>query len=543
MRRATYWEDTILINRRTFLGSSAAAGLILAGGLTSRAFAQDGSDTLRVAFAAGGPRNFDAAKINQGADAWTINHVHDRLVAAPLGRYPKTMDELQPSLAVTWSAAEDARTWTFKLREGVQFHKGYGEMTSEDVKYSLERMLDPERAGTTRAVYENIAAIEQDGPYTVVFSLKRPDPLFPVSSLLGYSTNIMSKKAIEEKGETAIEFDPIGTGPYMVETVHENPADGVTVAANPDYWGEQPSMPRIHFSYVADTTARTLALLSGDLDVIEGVRAPGWVPSLQQQEPRLGFDVSRPGSFFSMHVNLRIKPFDDIRVRQGIFYAIDRKEIAQAMAPFGAETYGVNPPSFLGAFTAETIPDDIRYDLDIDRSKALMAEAGLPNFTFDAYTSQREDYSSIALMVQEQLRRAGITMNLAVKEHTTFHADQVSGTNSLSMLSAAFPPVPTVPLLQYLSSTSAAEGGQNLSRYGLEMPGIDDKIEAVLSEPNLDRRLELVREAEAQVLRDAVYLPICTNGFLMVRGVGCDLGYVVESGGSDWDLTRTTRAS
>ncbi len=531
-----------MVNRRQFIAAGTAAGAVLASGFRTTG-AQEQGDLLRVAFAAGGPRNFDAAKINQGADAWTINHVHDRLVAAPLGRYPKSLDELQPALALSWESSEDARTWTFKLREGVQFHKGYGEMTSEDVKYSFERMLDPERAGTTRAVYENVASIEQDGPYGVVFSLKRPDPLFPVGSLLSYSTNVMSKKAIEEKGETAIEFDPIGTGPYYVETVHENPADGVTVVANPDYWGDQPTMPRIQFSYVADTTARTLALLSGDLDIIEGVRAPGWVPSLQQREAGLGFDVSRPGSFFTLHVNLRIKPFDDLRVRQALFYAIDRKEIAAAMAPFGAETYGVNPPSFLGSFTAETIPDDIRYDLDIEKSKALLAEAGFADgLTFDAYTSQREDYSSIALMVQEQLRRAGITMNLAVKEHTTFHADQVSGTNSLSQLSAAFPPVPTVPLLQYLSSTSAAEGGQNLSRYGLEMPGIDEMIEAALSEANLDKRLELVREAEAQVLRDAVYLPVCTNGFLMVRGVGCDLGYEVESGGSDWDLTKVNRA-
>ncbi|MBZ9938465.1 ABC transporter substrate-binding protein [Mesorhizobium sp. BR1-1-16] len=528
-----------MINRRTFL-KVGAAGAFIASGAGRAAFAAAESGTLRVAFAAGGPRNFDAAKINQGADAWTINHVYDRLVTAPLGRYPKSLDELQPSLALSWTVSEDARTWTFKLREGVQFQKGYGAMTSDDVKYSLERMLDPKRSGTTRAVFENIESIEPDGPYSVVFKLKRPDPLFPVSSLLGYSTNIMSRKAIEEKGEKAIEFDPIGTGPYQVEKVYENPADGVMLTANSQFWGQQPATPRIHFSYVADTTARTLALLSGDLDMIEGVRAPGWVPSLQQKQPGLGFDVSRPGSFFGMHVNLKIKPFDDLRVRQGIFYAIDRKEIADAMAPFGAETFGVNPPSFLGAFTAETIPADIRYNVDVDKSKALLAEAGLPNFTFDAYTSQREDYSSIALMIQEQLRRAGITMNLTVKEHTTFHANQVSGTNTLSMLSAAFPPVPTMPLLQYLSSTSAEPGGQNLSRYGLAMPGIDDKIEAALSEANLDKRLELVREAEAQVLRDAVYLPICTNGFLMVRRGGVELGYEVVSGGSDWDLTRTT---
>src|SRR4051812_7953975 len=129
-----------MVNRRQFLAASTAVGAVLVAGLQTVS-AQAQADTLRVAFAAGGPRIFDAAKINLVADAWTINHIHDRLIASPLGRYPKSMEELQPALAVSWESSEDARTWTFRLREGVKFHKGYGEMTSEDVKSSFERML------------------------------------------------------------------------------------------------------------------------------------------------------------------------------------------------------------------------------------------------------------------------------------------------------------------------------------------------------------------------------------------------------------------
>src|SRR5690606_36099737 len=122
------------------------------------------------------------------------------------------------------------------------------------------------------------------------------------------------------------------------------------------------------------------------------VRSPGWVPSLQQRDPNLLFDVNFPGSFFSLQFNLNHEPFNNVLVRQAMFYAINRDEIATAMSPFGRRTWSLIPPTYVGGFNEDTIPDDLRYDHNPEKARELLAEAGYPDgFSFDAFTSQRED--------------------------------------------------------------------------------------------------------------------------------------------------------
>lgn len=529
------------VNRRIFIGGSAAA-LTHAAVFGGKAFAQ-GVDTLRWAGAARGLRTIDPHKSIQGLDANAIIAVYDKLVDLPRWRFPETLDDLAPRLATSWTRSEDSKTWTFQLREGVQFHKGYGEMTSEDVKYTFDRATDAERIGGVRPKFVNIASVETDGPYTVVFQLDEPDPLFPLGSLSDYDGAVMSKKAIEEKGDEAIGIDPIGTGVYILETVHSDPSQGVTLAANADYWDTPAVTPKLQILYIADTTARTLAILSGDVHMIEGVRGPGWVDSMKQRDDTLNFDIASPGSFFTIHLNLTTSPFDDAKVRQAIFYAIDRDEIATAIAPISQRSYGLNPPSFPGSFTAETIPPEVAYDYDPEKAKALLAEAGYPDgLSFPAMTSQREDYSAIMLMIQDQLRRVGIDMQLEIKDHTAFHADQMIGKNTVSQHSSALAPVPTQVVVSYLAKEAEVRadgnGGWNFSRYGTAIPGIDDMLAAALAEPDLERRYELVRDIEVKALADAVVLLVSTNGYLVVRSPKVDLGFDVVSGYVNWPMSQ-----
>ncbi|TNC48704.1 ABC transporter substrate-binding protein [Rubellimicrobium rubrum] len=536
------------LTRRAFVRRSGAAlaGLGLSSTFAARAIAQS-SDTLRIALSARGFRTLDPARSIQGADEWAIIHMFDTLVDMPLGRFPSSVDEVQPGLAQSWTASEDSRTWTFKLRPDVQFHKGYGLLTSEDVKFTFDRLLNPEELGVRSALYENLESVTADAPDTVTLQLKLPDPLFIMGTLLHHSASIVSKKAYEEKGSESFERDPIGTGPYQIESVAEDPSQGVLLTANPDYWGEAPLIPNLQTMYIADTTARTLALMSGDIHMMEGVRAPGWVPSIEAQSPGLHFDVASPGSFFTISFNLATPPFDDVRVRQAIAYLIDRGQIAEAMAPFGQRTWGINPPSFPGSFTAESIPEEIRYERNVERAKELLAEAGHPDgFSFKAYTSQREDYSSIMLMIQQLLREGGVEMELELRDHTAFHADQATGTNTLYQRSAAYPPVPTQAISEQLAATSEVKpdgsGGPNFSRYGVVIPGIDEMLAATMAEPDLEKRLELVREMEVKILTDLPLLPIVTNGYMMVRAADLDLGYEVKSGYAHWRLTKASFA-
>jgi peptide/nickel transport system substrate-binding protein len=301
--------------------------------------------------------------------------------------------------------------------------------------------------------------------------------------------------------------------------------------------------PKLQILYIADTTARTLAILSGDVHMIEGVRAPGWADSMKQRDDSLILDVVSPGSFFTMQFNLTVKPFDDVRVRQAFFYAIDRDEITTAIAPISKRSYGLNPPSFPGSFNAETIPPEVAYNYDPEKAKALLAEAGFPNgFSFSNLTSQREDFSAIMLMIQDQLRRVGIDMQLEIKDHTAFHADQNIGKNTLSQQSSAMPPVPTQVIVTYLIKEAEVladgNGGLNFSHYGVAMPGIDDLLGQALVEPDLEKRFEIVRQIEVQALKDAVIMPVSTNGFMVVRSPKVDLGYKVVSGYVNWPLSQ-----
>ena len=269
---------------------------------------------------------------------------------------------------------------------------------------------------------------------------------------------------------------------------------------------------------------------------------------MAQRDPSLLFDVVSPGSFFTIQFNLNVKPFDDIRVRQAFFHAIDRDEITTAIAPISKRTYGLNPPSFPGAFTAETIPAEVAYPYDPEKAKALLAEAGFPDgFSFPNLTSQREDFSAIMLMIQDQLRRVNIDMQLEIKDHTAFHADQNIGKNTLSQQSSAMPPVPTNVIVTYLTAEAEVlpdgNGGLNFSHYGVAMPGIDDLLNQTLAEADLEKRFELARQIEVQVLKDAVLMPVSTNGYMVVRSPKVDLGFDVVSGYINWPLSQAKLAT
>lgn len=532
------------MNRREF-GLGASVLLASTCALPSIVGAQEVDGTMVVALGSGGVRTLDPHKPIQNADNWPISHLYERLVRMPAGRFPQDINELEPGLAVSWSRSDDARTWTFKLRPDVEFHNGYGVMTADDVVDSFNRGRDADRVGIDNAVLAGIESVTADGPMTVVFRLASPDPLFPIGSLTDVPASIVSSRAIAELGEDGLQTVSAGTGPFILQTLHTNPSDGVTLARFDDFWGTTPKVQAVQFKYISDTTARSFAVIAGDAHMVEGVRAPGWVPSIQQRQSNLLFDVVLPGSQFCIHVNTEAAPFDDVRVRRALFYAIDRAEIANAMAPFGSVLYGLNPPSNPGAFSQETVPDSIRYAYDPEKAKSLLAEAGLADgFTFRNYTSQREDYSAVMLMVQDQLRRVGIVMDLQIKDHTTFHADQRTATNILSQTSRPFPPVPTIIFDFWLHSSTTVRsdgtGGANFSRYGAAVPGIDDLLEQAKAEPDLERRFEITRAMEKKVLEDAVLLPVLTNGFLMVRNPSLSLEHEVVSGYSYWNLSGAT---
>lgn len=528
------------VTRRRVLQMGAAATALGVAGLPS-ARAQ-GADTLRMGIAAGKPRSSDPNLTTQGSDNWATEQVYEQLVRPEDGDFAVTPDQYKPTLATKWQSSPDARTWTFQLRQGVQFHKGFGEMTSDDVVYSFQRAI---KDGTNTTVLANIAEVKANGPGEVVIGLKNPDPLFLTTGAFSNNTSIVSKKAAEQMGE-AFATDAVGTGPY--ELAQFDPERGTTMKRHEGYWGDKAKIANVECVYIADTTARTLALLSGDIDIMEAVRAPGWVDSMKQRDPTLIFDMTVPGSFNTLHVNLTRKPFDQLKVRQALMHAIDRNAVAQALAPMGGALACLQPSNFPAGFTSEQLPEELRYPYDPDKAKALLAEAGFPDgISFSSLCSQREDYSSTMLIVQEQLRLAGFNMDLRIEDHTAYHADNRSDKNTLAMHSSSYPPVPTQLYFQQLSKQSEVKGdgkgGGNYSHYGTAMPGIDALLDKAFQATNFEDYQATCQEIELQVLRDLPLIGLSTLSFTTARNARVDLGYPVKSGYARWRFHRATKTA
>lgn len=536
------------ISRRRFLANSTAAGAATAAALTfglPAARAQSAAGTISIALAARAPTGVSPMQTGlTGGDNWAIHQVFQSLVRPDPGTFAVTPDDFRPSLAESWEVSEDSKTWTYHLRKGVQFHKGYGEMTSDDVLFVYQRQLDPDTVTNGKVLFANIESVTAPDATTVVFTLKRPDPLFNGSTAVTLPASIVSKKAFEEKGEEAFNFDPVGTGPYEVQSADET---GIMLNAFAEHWDGPAATQNVHVTFIADTTARTLAFASGQVDMIEGVRQPGWIPTMQQRSADTIFDATTPGSFNMLHINLTKAPLDDIRVRQAIRYAINNEQLAGAYGPLSTPMVGIIASQFAGAVTKDELPEELKYNHDPEKAKALLAEAGHPDgVTIPAFTSQREDYAAIMLMIQEQLRAANINLDLQIIDHATMHAENRLDKNTLALNSSSYPPVPTQPLLQQLHSAAVVKadgtGQGNYSHYGVAIPGVDELIDTAQDEPDFDKRIALIKDVEKKVLTDLPLIGIVTLSYVIARNPRVDVGFPVKSGYAYWPLHLATKS-
>ena len=367
--------------------------------------------------------------------------------------------------------------------------------------------------------------------YRIRINLRRPEPTFYATALIARGTLIVSRKTVGKLGQ---EFRrrPVGSGPY--EFVSYDSERGVVLRPFAEYHGGKPRVAGVEFRYVPDATARTLGFLKGQLDLIEGIRLPGRLDEIRTQAPKAAFEFTRPGSQNIIAFNLTRKPFDDVRVRRAIRFAIDRKVLRDAYGDLYGDIWAVNPPEYPGAFQRGQLPDDLQYDYDPARAKRLLAEAGYPNgLSFETYVSQREDYQSVMLMLQEMLRTVGIDMKLRTVDHTAYHTDNLRDQNIFPMNSETTAPVGTSLLQTYYSSASEVKkdgkGGRNYSHYGAAMPGIDDLMARILDETDLERRQALTREAELRILRDMPAFNALSLHWVFARNPRLDLGYRIRA--------------
>lgn len=347
------------------------------------------------------PDNLDPANTDSNTGEAFGHMMYNYLV-----KFDEKMN-IVPDLATKWTQSKDGLTWTFFLRKGVKFHDGTP-FNAEAVKYTFERFLGPEKPLKSSLHTPIIKSVDVVDDYTVRFNLKTPFA-FLLNNLAHSASGIVSPAAHKKWGKD-LTLHPVGTGPFkFVEWVR---GDHVTLARNDDYFGGRPHLEKIMVRTVKEDSARVLGLEAGDYDLIVRI-PPEDVPRLMQ-EGKARIFAAQSNRALRISFNAAKKPFDDIRVRQALNYAVDKesivKNIYQGMASVIPDVVG---PLNVGYAAVKGYP------YDPAKAKKLLAEAGYPNgFKTTLWTPQGrylKDYE-LSQAVQQQLQAVGVDAKLETFE-------------------------------------------------------------------------------------------------------------------------------
>jgi peptide/nickel transport system substrate-binding protein len=351
-------------------------------------------------------QNLDPAfRISQNDDV-VANCVIDGLV-----RYGPDSYELVNQLAEKIEQSEDGLTITFKLREGVKWHRGYGELTTEDVKFSFERFIDPELEAEYKDDWATLDQVEIIDKYNGKIILKEPfAPLWKTTLPIG-SGNILCKKYVEEVGLEGFATNIIGTGPYLFD--QWEPKQRITLKRNPEYYGETPVWDEIQFLPIEDDKAAEVAMEAGELDFSRIA-----VTSVErfEENPDLAL-IKKPSLRYRwIGMNVEHPKLQDINVRQAIRYAIDVPSILQAgyMGQAEQETTLV-PPGLIGHWKEAP-----KYERDVAKAKEFLAKAGLTTLDLRIDLQDTTEYRTWAEIAQQNLKEVGINLAINPMDSSSF---------------------------------------------------------------------------------------------------------------------------
>jgi peptide/nickel transport system substrate-binding protein len=477
----------------------------------------------------------DAGKLDPhqtavGADKGMLNWVFNALVRIKPGQI--NPEFIEPDLAESWTTNAEKTEWIFKIRRGVKCHGNYGEFTAEDAAYSLKRAADKARS-VFAGDMTPIAAAEALDPATLKVTLRQPIP-----SLLGLLSNyhggmMVCRKAAEELGE-GFAKKPIGTGPFMF--VEYQPQQFVKLVANKAYFRGAPQIDDITYRYIASDATRDLALQNGELDMVFGRTTDQWVQRMRSVKGVKVLSIE-PAELNALHMNIKAKPLDDIRVRQAIAHAIDRKSMVALLGrQVSREAISVIPDGNLGTAKLALPP------YDIAKAKKLLAEAGYPDgLTIKAIISTHPTLSKIMEGIQAQLKSAGITLDMQPVDHPTWHQQIRKDLSPVVMYQAFRFPVADSYLSQFYYAPSAIGQPSAITNFS-HCDVADAEIEAARKEPDLEKQKALWKAAQEKILAALCSVPFSESLQVWALSDALDLGYdMVGSLNLAPDLTEKTR--
>ncbi len=409
-RREFMRHGSVLGLSLPFLSATAgAAGFELL--MPSRARAATGG-TIRIGqiVPAGA---IDPVKIADGGGITVLSQVAENLVLSA----PDLT--AQPLLAVSWSPNADGSVWTFKLRQGVKFHSGK-EMTADDVVATFDRLTDPENGSNALSAFTGVLSkggTRKVDDTTVEFHLDAPNGGFPyVVSTDNYNAVILPA---DYAGD--FEKDMNGTGPFKL--VKYVPKQGASFEKNPDYWGGAPNLDRVEITFYEDYQPQILAMLGGQLDVIEQIPVLQGAALLSNPDVTI---ISTPSSAHQeVHMRTDMAPFTDKRVRQAVALTLDRPKLVDGLMRGKAQIGNDSP--FMPAFPS-TDSTVAQRQIDLAQAKQLLEAAGMADgFEVELTTEKYLEIPQYAQVIQNAVQAIGGTIKLNIMDQGAYYGDAVPG--------------------------------------------------------------------------------------------------------------------
>ncbi|WP_052120765.1 ABC transporter substrate-binding protein [Inquilinus limosus] len=442
---------------------------------------------------------------------------------------PGTTD-LVPELAESFEVSADGLTYTFKLRHGVKFHNGR-ELKAADVKYSLDRVVQPETQSPGAGFFDSIqgfedvskgkakelSGIETPDDYTVVFHLTRPDAPFLHKMALNFS-HVVPKEEVEKYGADFGKH-PVGTGAFRM--TEWTLGQRIVFERNPDYFHKGlPHLDRIVFEVGQEPVVALLRLQRGEVDIAGDGIPPAKFLEVTQDPAYKGLIIQ--GS--QLHtgyitMNVKAKPFDDVRVRQAVNMAINKDRIIRIINGRAKPANQPLPPSMPG-YAA----DYKGYAYDVAGAKKLMADAGLADgFTTDLYVANTDPQPRIAQAIQQDLAQIGIKAEIKALAQANVIAaggDEKQSTMIWSggMAWIADFPDPSNFYGPILGCGGAVPGGWNWSWYcNADLDKRAAEADAIAAPAKSAEREAKWRDIFLDVMKDAPWAPVFNEQRYTIR--------------------------
>ncbi|HBY97068.1 MAG: ABC transporter substrate-binding protein [Ardenticatenaceae bacterium] len=424
-------------------------------------------------------------------------------IFAPLVELDYKTLQPAPALAAEWSQP-DPLVWRFKLHEGVQFHKGYGEVTAEDVAFNANYTIEKDKP--RKFLYFFVEGAEAVDKYTVDFKLSKPFTPFLVTTAVGQGTWVVSKKAYEEMGEDAFGRNPVGAGPF--EFVSWESGSNITLKKFDKYWRQdRPYLDELIFQPVEDANIKKLRLLNGELDFID---QPDYkdIPELQAN-PNITVASTDGWSWNALAFNLRLPPDHPVmkrEARRAIAYAIDREELAQSGFYGGA--IPMDDPLPKGFLGTNPSVDVYGSKANLAQAREELAKAGLPNgFTVSALVDQEPAIKRQMEIIASQLAKVGIQVKIELAAGDVLNR-MIEGNFEMGSMDI------TVMTPDSDSALYWFQHSETIANFGYQNEEVDRLLDQARQEIDPQKRAQMYSRVVQLVLEDAPYVYTVHRGMV-----------------------------